>query len=218
MHRRVIEAHHGLELEQTPKAGSTMLFSCPGEPGSRASRISGCRQRIRSPERYTEDMRDGDDDFAGFYSTTKARVFQVVFMATSDRQRSEDAVSEAFVKAYQHWRRLSQHPNPIAWVVRTALNAYRSAGRIRRREWSGLPEREAAVTADLPDPDLWEALKLLSRGQREAIALRVLLDLTTRESAELLGVSEGTVKTQLHRGLGQLRERLSPSEQKEVLR
>src|SRR6266542_255895 len=79
--------------------------------------------------------------FATFYSTTKARVLRAVFMATSGRQRSEDAVSEAFVKAYQHWSRLRQHPNPVAWVVRTALNAHRSRGGSDGASGSGFESR-----------------------------------------------------------------------------
>jgi len=88
--------------------------------------------------------------------------------------------------------------------------------RIRRRERYGLLEQEAAPVIETFDLELWKALRQLSRGQREAVALRVLLDLTTHEAAEVLGVAEGTVKTQLHRALGQLRDLLS--EAKEVAR
>ncbi|SRR6266511_3189309 len=101
--------------------------------------------------------------FATFYSTTKARVLRAVFMATSGRQRSEDAVSEAFVKAYQHWSRLRQHPNPGRVGGPHGAQRASLTWRIRRRERLGVREQDAASTIETFDNDRWEALKRHSR-------------------------------------------------------
>src|SRR6266511_1437055 len=125
--------------------------------------------------------------FATFYSTTKARVLRAVFMATSGRQRSEDAVSEAFVKAYQHWSRLRQHPNPVAgWSARRSTRIAHVAdptARAARGSRAGCSVHHR----DVRQRPVGGAEAALS-GQREAVAIRVLLDLTTREAVAGLGI------------------------------
>jgi RNA polymerase sigma factor (sigma-70 family) len=152
-------------------------------------------------------------DFATFYRLHKDPVYRAVLLATKQPERAEDAVADAFTKAYSHWAQVSLHPAPAAWVIRSALNGFRSAWRVWRRELPEIPDVTAAVP---PDPGLDSDLLLLvwrlPARQREVVALRLLADLDTRQTAAVLGISPKTVTVHLHRALGQLRAALDSSE------
>ena len=95
--------------------------------------------------------------------------------------------------------------------MRTALNAHVSWWRGHRREQAVATHDEAAATATHPvlDSSLLTALRRLPVRQREVIALRLLLDLDTAATAQMLGMPSGTVASHLHRGLAALRRELS---------
>lgn len=78
--------------------------------------------------------------FAEFYSSASDDCLRVVLAAVRDRQAAEDLVAEAFTRAWASWRKVSRHPAPRAWVVRTALNTHRSWWRRHRRE-AGLQQK-----------------------------------------------------------------------------
>ena len=81
------------------------------------------------------------DRFEEFYAEHKDRVLRAVFVSSGDLHAAEDAVSDAFTKAFLHWKRLQDHPAKPAWVTRTALNSLRSSWRRRRRVTNSmLPE------------------------------------------------------------------------------
>jgi len=169
------------------------------------------------------------EDFASFYHETRDRCLRAVYTSTGDVHRAEDLVAEAYARALSRWPRVSRHPAPAAWIVRTALNLHVSWWRRGRREYAiGLPHGEAekfdAATraspaygatsspdgAGLPDPALLAMLRSLPRRQREVVVLRVLLDLDTATTARELGLAQGTVKVHLSRALAVLREQFTP--------
>lgn len=154
------------------------------------------------------------NDFAEFYLSGKDAVFRAVLAAGGDRAGAEDAVAEAYARACARWETVREHPNPTAWVLRVALNVRRSVWRRLRREVLGdtamsLADRAAATVE--PGGGLRRELAALPRRQREVVALRLLADLSVAETAELLGVSEGTVTTHLHRALVALRHQIDPA-------
>jgi DNA-directed RNA polymerase specialized sigma24 family protein len=73
-------------------------------------------------------------EFVSFYESAKDDCYRTILAVTGDVGTAEDAIAEAFARAWASWRRVSRHPAPRAWVVRTALNANVSAWRRRRRE------------------------------------------------------------------------------------
>lgn len=84
-------------------------------------------------------------DFAEFYASAKDDCLRAVLAAVGDLPTAEDLVAEAFARAWAAWRKVSGHPSPQAWVVRTALNTRVSWWRRRRREVAlGQAERLAA--------------------------------------------------------------------------
>jgi RNA polymerase sigma-70 factor (ECF subfamily) len=160
-----------------------------------------------------------EGDFGRFYAETRDGVYRAVVLATRRPDRAEDAVAEAFARALADWSRLSAHPNPVAWVVRTALNHFTSGWRIWRRE-AQISADVVAVPDDARslDPALLRALWRLPNRQRQVVALRILLDLDTRDTATALGIAEGTVGVHLKRALDGLRRSLSGSDFEEAAR
>jgi RNA polymerase sigma-70 factor (sigma-E family) len=146
--------------------------------------------------------------FTHFYVTHRDSVYRAVLVATRNPQRAEDAVQEAFMRAYDRWETVQQHERPCAWVARVALNVATSWWRRHRREQASPPERAAAPDARPMDRDLVRLVWALPRRQRQVVGLRVLADLSVADTAEALGMAEGTVKATLHRALRRLRDAL----------
>jgi RNA polymerase sigma-70 factor (sigma-E family) len=163
-------------------------------------------------------------DFAAFYAAARDDCLRVVLVNVGDRNLAEDLVAEGFTRAWMSWRKVREHPAPRAWVVRTALNAHVSWWRRRRREVALADHDLAALEAQAVagqssglDSALVIALRRLPVRQREVIALRLLLDLDTETTAQVLGISGGTVGSHLHRALRALRDELGPSRASRVV-
>jgi RNA polymerase sigma factor (sigma-70 family) len=161
--------------------------------------------------------RDGVD-FEEFFTSTKDQLLRGIIVVVRDRSRAEEAVAESFTRALEHWAEVAHHPAPAAWVAKTAFNYVRSAQRMDARTTdSDVPE--VPRSDDPPtDPTLVRHLLALPRRQREVIALRVVLQLSTEETADVLGVAQGTVSAHLFRGLTRLEEELSVIAPKEAWR
>lgn len=153
-------------------------------------------------------------DFADFYRDAKDDCLRTVVISTGDRDLAQDLVAEAFARACASWRKVARHPNPRAWVVRTALNVHTDRWRTRRREMPlAAPADTGTHDADPADPAIIAAVRRLPERQRQVVALRLFLDLDTDTTAETLGISPGTVKAHLFRALAALREDLKLKEQ-----
>lgn len=149
-----------------------------------------------------------DSTFSDFYVAHRDSTYRAVLVATRNPHRAEDAVQEAFLRAYDRWDSVQHHDHPHAWVVRVALNVATSLWRRHRRELTSPPDRPAPPDARPMDGDLVRLVWGLPNRQRQVIALRVLADLSVRDTAEALGMAEGTVKATLHRALRRLRDAL----------
>ena len=162
-------------------------------------------------------------DFAEFYRGSRDDCLRTVLVSVGDQDTAQELVAEAFARACASWRTVSRHPVPTAWVVRTALNANISRWRRRRRE---IPVPDPAMVADLPagdgtagslvDPQIMAALMRLPARQRQVVALRLLLDLDTSQTAEVLGIAPNTVMAHMARALAALRSDLVPERQQET--
>jgi RNA polymerase sigma-70 factor (ECF subfamily) len=148
-------------------------------------------------------------DFASFYEASRDDCLRTVFASVGDREAAQDMVAEAFARAWASWRKVSKHPAPRAWVVRTALNIGVSGWRKRRHEQLRPgADRVALADAESMDGEVMRALLRLPERQRQVVALRILLDMGTAETATTLGIAPGTVKAHLSRGLATLRDEL----------
>ncbi|MCU0281030.1 MAG: sigma-70 family RNA polymerase sigma factor [Acidimicrobiia bacterium] len=151
-------------------------------------------------------------DFEGFYADSKDRCLRALLATVADREEADDLLSEAFTRAWKQWRAVSDHPSPEAWLMRTALNLHRDRWRRANHAKRFLAvRREQLSLPDEPfDPAVLAGLRSLSDRQRSVVALRILLDLSTEQTADILGISPGTVPTHLKRGLAALRAVFSP--------
>jgi RNA polymerase sigma-70 factor (sigma-E family) len=157
-----------------------------------------------------------DDEFADFVAARYRALLRTGLALTGDLGHAEDLAQSALIKTYLAWGRLREITSAEAYARRTLV---RLALRERQRRWHGeissgqLPEPHATGTAagagqaDLGDLaiDLRRALATLPIEQRAVLVLRYLDDLPEAETAQLLGVSPGTVKSRAARGLASLR-------------
>ncbi|MGZ8595760.1 MAG: RNA polymerase sigma factor [Actinomycetota bacterium] len=164
--------------------------------------------------------RDGDADaFGALVARHQRAAFRVAWLIARDPGEAEDAVQEAFVKAWRAMPRFRADAPFRPWILRIVSNEARNRARsARRRDALVLREAAAAGAGDAaPSPEaaalsrdeaeaLTRALDRLPERDRMVIAYRWLLDLSEAETAEILGVRLGTVKSRLSRALRRLRE------------
>ena len=157
-----------------------------------------------------DDVRDQRAEFVEFYETNKDRCLRAVAASGVDPHLAEELVAEAFARAWRSWAQVSRHPAPVAWVVRTAVNTRVSWWRRRRREvpLAGHDPASPDHPTDGIDAGVMVALGRLPARQREVITLRLLLDLDTETTAQVLGIAPGTVTAHLSRAISALRAQL----------
>ena len=155
---------------------------------------------------------------ASFASTAEAHlddVYGYLVYLTRDRTLAEDLAAETFEKALRLWKRFDpQRASARTWLCQiartTALDWFRAEERRHRRE--NAVARPDATETEMPEglsPELQAALASLSAGEREVIALRILLELDGEEAARVLGISPTAVSTRLSRALTKLEERMT---------
>jgi len=144
-------------------------------------------------------------EFEAFYRGSKDACFRALLATVGSATMADDLLSEAFTRALTRWSEVRDHARPEAWVVRTALNLHRDEWRRSARRRRVLARSDATPFSDAVDPALLHSVRSLPERQREVVALRVLLDLSAEQTAEVLGIDPGTVGTHLRRALATLR-------------
>lgn len=151
-----------------------------------------------------------DESFEEVFDELFRRAVRLARRIVGDSASAEDIAAEAMARAYARWPQIHALPWRDGWVLRVTTNLAIDTARIRSRPWKSQIIESHADGADAVAVQLalLAALRALPRRQREAIGLRYLADFGEAEVAETLGVSAGTVKTHLHRGVATLRRRL----------
>ena len=149
----------------------------------------------------------GAESFEEAFDELFPRAFRMARRMLGDAAAAEDVAAEALARAYARWPKVSVLPYRDGWLLRVTANL--AIDRMRRRtprSWAQpAAEFEEEVALRLA---LNAALLTLAPRQRQAIALHYLGGLSDREVAEALGISLGSVKTHIHRGIAGLRARL----------
>ena len=147
-------------------------------------------------------------DFTEFVSVRSTALLRTAYLLTGNWATAEDLLQTALAKCWRSWPRLSDHPEPYLRTV--LLNTYLSW---RRRRWndetpsSELPEvavADGTVAVDQRHA-MWLALRRLPPRQRAVVVLRYYDDLSETETARVLGISVGAVKSQASKALATLR-------------
>ena len=146
-----------------------------------------------------------------FVGNDYARLVNAVALVTGSVDVAEDLVQEATARAWSRSARGEEIASLPNWVAAVALNLSRSRWRRLGVERRAHPQMTvAAIQAEPPADrvDVERALAALPRRQRQVAVLRYLLDMPTHEVAQVLGVSDGTVKNSLAKARATLAARL----------
>lgn len=149
-------------------------------------------------------MRD-TAEFHAFYAATSHKLVGQLFAMTGDLGEAEDALQEAYIRAWQHWPKISAYENPEGWVRSVAfklcVNAWWKA-RNRVTAHRRAEPRSQQSGAEL-GPDLVAlvgALRQLPERQRRVLVLHYVADLTVEQISRETGMPAGTIKSHLSRG------------------
>lgn len=153
--------------------------------------------------------------FAEFAAARWESLFRFAYLVTGSSSEAEDCVQAALAKAYVSWSRIEQLDHPDAYVRKILVNTFLSARRRSRLVRAPIaealepqePSPEAATAERL---DVLAAIAQLPPRQRAVIVLRFYSDASVQETADALGCSVGTVKSQTSDGLRSLRRHLAP--------
>jgi RNA polymerase sigma-70 factor (sigma-E family) len=147
-------------------------------------------------------------EYDSFVAQRSPRLLRVAYLMTRDWATAEDLLQTAMVKAWFAWSRIDGDPEAyVRKIIATTFTSW------RRRRWLGEipqdpPDREFTADSSQRHADrdlLWRSLGQLPPRQRAIVVLRYFEDLTESQTAETLGVSTGTVKSQTSRALAKLR-------------
>jgi RNA polymerase sigma-70 factor (sigma-E family) len=159
-------------------------------------------------------VQDRDLEFHAYFEARVAVIRRTAYLLCGDWHRAEDLAQTALAKLYVAWPRLNRGGQVDAYVrkivVRAAIDDSRRWFRRSETTMGAVPDIEPAAVPGVDDVvDVRRALAELPPGQRAAVILRYWEDLPIAETAELLGCSEGTVKSQAAKGLAALRRLLA---------
>jgi RNA polymerase sigma-70 factor (sigma-E family) len=153
-----------------------------------------------------------DEEFRLFVEQRYAKLLRTAYLLTGSPDRAEDLLQSALLATMSRWRAMD---HPDAYVRQVMINHLVS--RWRRRHvvevlTAAPPERpdSADWSPELRD-ELWQALGRLPARMRAVLVLRYWEDLSEAQTADALGCSVGSVKSQASRGLARLRELVTPA-------
>lgn len=164
------------------------------------------------------------DEFVGHF---RSKIFQYSFLMCGQREDAEEVAQETLLRVFENFSELREPERVRSWVFRIAKNACL----MKRRKSIFAPDHELSLdeerehgsieigdSARLPDDEflrgelrdtLDRAIADLPETYRAVVLLRDLEELSTEETAHILGLTQDVVKTRLHRGRLSLREKLN---------
>ncbi len=159
-------------------------------------------------------MRD-PEDFDSFYAASSRRVLAHVSMMLGSAAEAEDAVAEAYLRAWNRWHKISQYDNPEAWVrqvaYRHAVSTWRKAvNRLHAHRRGAVDDHVAGLNPD--HVAIVGALRRIPAGHRQVIVLHHLVGLSVAEIGLETRIPAGTITTWLARGRRALAAHLTDSD------
>jgi RNA polymerase sigma-70 factor (ECF subfamily) len=146
--------------------------------------------------------------FEAFYRDARPTIARALAVALGDADVAADATDEAMTRAYERWTTVGALARPEAWVYRVASNWALSIFRRRRLSLHRMYDPAVVEAASTTDPAVHAAVSALDIKHRSVVVCRHLLGWSVAETAVALDISEGTVKSRLHRATATLRARL----------
>jgi RNA polymerase sigma-70 factor (sigma-E family) len=173
----------------------------------------GVQMRVRRRDPAASDV-----DFAAWMATRQAALVRTAYLLTGSQHAADELVQATLVKLYLAWDRITDQQHVDAYARRALVNEHRSTWRRASRRFEVLSEAppETAHQPAAYDGEreaVWRFVQGLPPRQRAVIVLRYYEDLSEAETADLLGISTGTVKSQASRALASLRNRVPVREE-----
>lgn len=150
--------------------------------------------------------------FEAFFRAEHPKLVALGWALTGDADTGAELAQESLARAYRAWATVGGYDNPGGWVRRVLTNLATDRYRRRRSEEAALARvgrPDVAIEVEPATDHWWAAVRALPAGQRAAVALHYLEDLSVADVAATLGVAEGTVKTQLARARRSLARRFA---------
>ncbi|MFC4063009.1 SigE family RNA polymerase sigma factor [Planomonospora corallina] len=148
------------------------------------------------------------DGFREFVVARQQALMRTAYLLTGDAHLAEDLLQSVLIKVVGQWPKLARDGNPEAYTRKALVNQYISWWRRQRLESPSADPPDRGTSCDETVLDrivLRQALAKLTPKQRAVVVLRFWEDLTETQTAEALGCSVGTVKSQTHHALARLR-------------
>jgi RNA polymerase sigma-70 factor (sigma-E family) len=157
-----------------------------------------------------------DDGVTALYAAHAVGLIRLGYVMLGDRAAAEDVMQEAFLGLYRNWNRLDDPAKALTYLRSSVLNGCRSALRTRVRQdrrdqavaasgdWAPSDSAEASVLLSEENRELLAAVRGLAPRQREVLTLRYYLSLSTEETARVMDISAGAVKSNLSRAIAML--------------
>ncbi|WP_426246839.1 SigE family RNA polymerase sigma factor [Nocardioides sp. LHG3406-4] len=160
--------------------------------------------------------RSRDADFASYLAAREQAHLRTAYALTGNLHDAQDLVQTALAKLYLAWDSVRDRESLDGYVRRIMVNEntslWRRAWKRREHPSDDLPDLPAAGPRDHSDSArLWTFVQTLPTRQRAVVVLRYYEELSEAETADVLGISVGTVKSQTSRALAALRERAPQS-------
>ena len=158
-----------------------------------------------------------DAEFTAYLAARQPALLRTAYLLTGDRHQAEDVLQTALAKLYLSWDKVRDRAAVDGYARRILVNETTS---LWRRPWKRREHATDVVPEGRPHHDeydegtsdaLWQVVQTLPRRARAVVVLRYYEQLTEAETAEVLGITVGTVKSQTSRALATLRER-TPAE------
>jgi len=148
--------------------------------------------------------------FDAFFTAHHREFGRLAYLLSGDQHAAEDITAEAFAEAWRRWEQVARADSPVAYVRRIVVNlaANRIRGLTRERKGRRLLGATLSDRSNGPDvaavTDVRAALTKLPARKRACVVLRHYYGLSEQETAQTLGISVGTVKSQTSRGVAEL--------------
>lgn len=153
------------------------------------------------------------EPFDSFFNREFPRMVAVAYAISGSRWAAEELAQEACLRAYRSWDSVSRYDKPGAWLRRVTINLANSFLRRRISELKALERYavggvEPVSSHPVEEEFFWEEVKGLPKRQREVIVLHYVDDMSTSDIAEVLDISESSVRTHMQRGREMLAQRM----------
>jgi RNA polymerase sigma-70 factor (sigma-E family) len=180
-------------------------------PSPTTTRYGDATRRGSNPGSRSADQTDTREEFREFAVASQGHLRRSAYLLCGDWHFAEDLVQIAFDRIYRHWNRVRAADNPGAYARQIVYRCFLDS---KKKQLDTVPLEYLPEKASPAEPTetrlaVLDALKQLPPRTRAVVVLRYWEDMSVEQTAGILNISQGSVKSMASRGLGLLREPLS---------